>query len=201
MDGNKRYYLTPEGNRYPSVTTWLGSFPNPSLEAWKQRMGPDSEIIAQAARDRGTTIHSMAEAYLRNQPMLEESVPLRYAFAQIQASLQTNIGDIYALEQPVYSDKLRLGGQLDCFCNWNGVPSVVDFKTSRYAKAKEHILHYFLQGTAYAIMLHERVGLLPKQVVIIMIPSDDAPVIYVEKVVDYIGELITKIKETKCATL
>ena len=33
-----RCYQTPEGMWYPSMTTVLGFFPNPSLEAWKQRV-------------------------------------------------------------------------------------------------------------------------------------------------------------------
>ena len=34
-----RFYKTPEGNLYPSVTTVLGSIPSPELDAWILAVG------------------------------------------------------------------------------------------------------------------------------------------------------------------
>jgi len=35
----KRYYLTPDGNYYPSITSILSQQENLGLEAWKERVG------------------------------------------------------------------------------------------------------------------------------------------------------------------
>ena len=38
IDG-ERYYVTPEGNRYPSVTTVLSEFKKKDLARWRARVG------------------------------------------------------------------------------------------------------------------------------------------------------------------
>ena len=38
IDG-KRFYVTPDGNSYPSITTVLSSQNKPSLEKWKKDVG------------------------------------------------------------------------------------------------------------------------------------------------------------------
>ena len=60
----RRHYLTPEGNRYPSITTVLGSNPDKKkgLMEWRKKIGEKeaAKITAQSAR-RGTNVHLMCE--------------------------------------------------------------------------------------------------------------------------------------------
>ena len=80
----------------------------------------------------------------------------------------------------MYSDHLGIAGRCDCVAQFNGVPSIIDFKTSRYIKKKEKISNYFAQGAAYSIMLEERVGLIAPNIVIIMDVDHEKPVVFVE---------------------
>jgi genome maintenance exonuclease 1 len=40
VDG-QRYYLTPEGKKYPSVTTVAGIFAKDGIKKWRERVGED----------------------------------------------------------------------------------------------------------------------------------------------------------------
>ena len=62
-----RTYVTPEGNKYPSITTVLGELSKGGIEAWKKRVGEETanKISAQAST-RGTAVHELAENYLNN---------------------------------------------------------------------------------------------------------------------------------------
>ena len=68
----------------------------------------------------------------------------------------------------------------DCIAEYNGVPSIIDFKTSRYIKKKEKISNYFAQGAAYAIMWEERTGMVIPNVVVIMDVDHEKPLVFVE---------------------
>ena len=56
----KRYYVTPEGKKYPSITTVLGHFNKKAIYEWRQRVGDKeaNRISTQASR-RGTKVHQM----------------------------------------------------------------------------------------------------------------------------------------------
>jgi genome maintenance exonuclease 1 len=55
---------------------------------------------------------------------------------------------------------------------FNGVPSIIDFKTAKKIKRREWIEDYFLQGCAYANAHNVMFGTDIKQVVILMIDRD-----------------------------
>ena len=61
VDG-KRHYVTPEGNKYPSVTTVLSSLSAEGIAQWRARVGHEEakKISTQASR-RGTAVHTLAE--------------------------------------------------------------------------------------------------------------------------------------------
>ena len=80
----------------------------------------------------------------------------------------------------MYSDHLGIAGRCDCVAQFNGVPSIIDFKTSRYIKKKEKISNYFAQGAAYAIMWEERTGMVIPNVVVIMDVDHEKPLVFVE---------------------
>ena len=64
----KRFYVTPEGERYPSITTILSELTKADIQKWRTRVGEKeaNRIVAQASR-RGTAVHSVCESYIKNQ--------------------------------------------------------------------------------------------------------------------------------------
>lgn len=194
VEGVGRLYTTPEGKQYPSVTTVIGKASDNSwLDDWKARVGEEEarKVSAQAAR-RGTAVHELAENYLNNDPRYAKGhMPANIAtFNQIRPILEKHVGKIYGLEVPLYSDKLRVAGRVDCLAEYNNILSIIDFKTSKREKKVEDISGYFTQASAYSYMTFERTGLLPKQIVIIMTVDDGHPLVFIEKSKDWIEQFV-----------
>ena len=60
-------YATPEGNKYPSITTVLSVRNKKGLMEWRKRVGNDvANHVARTAANRGTKVHHMCEDYLNN---------------------------------------------------------------------------------------------------------------------------------------
>ena len=60
-----RTYTTPEGKKYPSVTTVLGASEDSKdgLNAWRQRIGEEeADKITRQAGARGTAVHNRRAA-------------------------------------------------------------------------------------------------------------------------------------------
>ena len=68
----------------------------------------------------------------------------------------------------LHSDILRVAGTVDCIAEYNGVLSVIDFKTSRKPKREEWIEDYFIQAFFYSAAFFEMTGALPEQIVILV---------------------------------
>lgn len=194
VDGVGRIYTTPEGNRYPSVTTVIGAGSDKSwLNDWKARVGEEAarKVTEQASR-RGTAVHELAEEYLKNNPAYTKGhMPVNIAsFGQIRPILDKHISKVYGLEVPLYSDKLRVAGRVDCLAEWDGELSIIDFKTSKREKKREDIDGYFTQTSAYSYMTFERTGMLPKKIVILMMVDDGEPLVFIERSKDWIQKFI-----------
>ena len=62
-----RLYATPEGNKYPSITTVLSVRNKKGLMEWRKRVGREvANHVARTAANRGTKVHHMCEDYLNN---------------------------------------------------------------------------------------------------------------------------------------
>lgn len=186
-----RFYQTPEGNRYPSVTTVLGSVPNPALEAWKAKLGPAADVISKKAANRGTLIHERLESHIKGEPteftMFQQSE--REMFTNLIPHLD-KLDEIHALETRLYSDKLRVAGSVDCIAMIDGVLHVVDFKTSSRYKTADEIHSYFMQCAAYSMMFFERTRILAPKIRILMTTQDDGVLVFDENVKDWIPKFI-----------
>jgi len=93
-------------------------------------------------------------------------------FQQLRDNVLTNIDNIYALEAGLYSDKYKVAGRVDCIAEYNGVPSIIDFKTSTKERIDKYNESYYIQGSAYAEMFGERTGTEISQVVILVVTED-----------------------------
>lgn len=189
-----RFYTTPEGKAYPSVTTVLSySMDKQWLEDWKARVGEEGvkKISTQAAR-RGTVVHELAEQYMLNNPEWKRGhMPANImSFEYIRKYLDKHVGLIAGLELPLYSDHLRVAGRSDCIAKWDNEWSIIDFKTSKREKTKQDIQGYFLQASCYAYMFFERTGMVVPKIVILMTVDDGPPLIFEERSRDYIKKFI-----------
>jgi ATP-dependent exoDNAse (exonuclease V) beta subunit len=165
----KRYYVTPSGNNYQSVTTLTGNWNKKAITEWRNRVGEEkANKISSSAAKRGTSLHKTVEHYLLNKPIhLEENVLNKSMFYKIQP-LVDRLDNIKVVEGTLYSDELKLAGTTDCIAEYSGDLSVIDFKTSSRMKNKSQIKNYFMQGAAYGKMYEELFGVKPKKVVIMM---------------------------------
>jgi CRISPR/Cas system-associated exonuclease Cas4 (RecB family) len=177
---NGRRYLSPEGNKYPSITTVLGVLSRAGIAAWRARVGDEeANKISHRASTRGTAVHDIVEKYLDNEELPEVLPHITASLSNLKPSL-SRIGRIFAQESPLYSKHLGVAGRVDCVGEYDGVPSIIDFKTSKKIKKKEWITSYFMQAAAYAIMWEERTGMPITNLVIIMDVDNESPQIYVE---------------------
>ena len=191
-----RTYVTPDGIRYPSITTVLGILSEASITAWRKRVGEEeANRVGGRASARGTLVHSIVEKYLLNENTTEYLPHIRQSLENLRPILDSRIGTIYGLEVPLYSSYLGVAGRCDCVAEFDGVPSIVDFKTSRKPKKKEWISNYFAQMAGYAVMWEERTGMPIANTVIIMDVDDNEPLVFKEHRDNHIKLLIDTKKE------
>ena len=138
----KRFYVTPEGNKYPSITTVLSDRNKEGIIKWRESVGNDvaNQVMRQAA-SRGTAVHTLIENYLNNEELSKQAVLPVALFVTMKSELD-NINNIRIQEGGLYSDKLGVAGRVDCIAEYKGKISVIDFKTSTKEKKEEWVENY-----------------------------------------------------------
>jgi hypothetical protein len=185
-----RYYYTPDGRKYPSVTTVVGYQKSKKFENWR-KMNPN---MANYYSGRGENFHSVIESHLLNEEYSgDKYLSVTMLFNQIKPLLE-RINNIKALEIPLWSDTLRLAGRVDCVADYDGVLSIIDFKTSTREKSKIDIEEYFLQTTAYSLMMEERYDLNIDKLVIVMSCDDGGVLEFIERPIRWLKKLNQSIK-------
>lgn len=179
-----RYYKVPDGGeliKLVSITSVTSHHNRHIFEDWRKRVGEEkANRINKQATSRGTEMHSMVENYLQNISELPDtSLIAKHLFKIITPELK-KINNIYALESSLYSRQLGIAGTVDCIAEYNGELSIIDFKTSKKAKPREWIEHYFVQAAAYACMFYEITNIPVKKLVILMACEDGDCVVYEE---------------------
>jgi len=194
--GGGRLYATPDGRNYPSVTTVLSILNEEKIAAWKERVGEEEAArISKVATDRGTAVHEIMEKYLNNESTEGYLPHIVQSLNNLKPILEKRLTKIYGLEQKLYSDHLKLAGTCDCIGEFDGQPTIIDFKTSRFPKKKSLISNYFIQGCAYAIMWEERTGMPVNSIAIVMDVDNSYPLTYKEKRDPWVKQLKECIKE------
>jgi len=186
-----RVYKVPGGNLYPSITTVLSSYNKQAILEWRQRVGEEkANEISRKAAGRGTKLHNTVEKYLLNEMTdmkIKTMMPdIKEMFFDMRKIIDENIGDIYGIEQPLYSHKLKLAGRCDCIAEWNGELAIVDWKTASRTKDKDHITNYFMQATAYAEMFEEITGKAIETIVVAISVQSESPQLFVEEKSKYL---------------
>ena len=195
----KRFYQTPEGKLYPSITTVLQKRKMAGLMEWRKSVGDDvANYIARTAAHRGTKVHHMCEDFLNNN--FDEEVHkknfLPYVlFGQLKPVLMLKVNNILAQECGLYTDKYRVAGRVDCIAEYNGVKSIIDFKTSRKERNDEWNESYYIQASAYAEMFEERTGIEINQIVILVVTEDGVVQEFVKNKGEYLPMLVEAIDD------
>ena len=199
-----RGYETPDGKLYPSVTTILSIRNKEGIFEWRKRVGDDvANYIMRTAASRGTAVHKMCEDYLNNQHInwpdeFDKHKTNNFLawsmFTQIRDILG-NVDNIRCLESSLYSDELKLAGQVDCIAEYKGKLSIIDFKTSTKEKKEEWIENYYIQTCAYAQMFEERTGQEINQLVILIVTQDGTVQEFVKDKKEYLPLLDSALKD------
>lgn len=177
-DDGFRYYKTPEGLIYPSVTSFLGDNEEKErgLEEWRNRIGhEEADRITKHSALRGEQYHQAIEKYLKNERIPDKGcIPdAKFMFKKVKKELN-RIDNIVAQEVSLYSNTLQLAGTVDCIAEYDGVLSSIDFKTSRKPKKLEWIQDYIFQTLIYSIMVEELHGLTVPRLVVIMVDEQSS---------------------------
>lgn len=160
-----RFYETPEGNYYPSITTVLGKTiseeKEKALKSWQMSLGMDlAQKKTKEAADRGTAVHLLAERFIKGEELIYPGEQFDQAAIASFNALKMKLKKIvpWAQEVALYSDELGVAGRTDLIGEYNGTPAIVDFKTSSRIKNDSDIEDYKHQLCAYAIMHNEMFG-------------------------------------------
>ena len=195
----KRFYVTPEGEKYPSITTVLSNRKKEGLWEWRKRVGNDvANYIARTSASRGTKVHHMCEDYLNNEfdeeKHKKDFLPF-CLFNQLKDQALCNMNNIYAQEAGLYSDKYKVAGRVDCVAEYKDTLSIIDFKTSTRERSDDWNENYYIQGSAYAEMFEERTKIKIDQVVILVVTEDGTVQEFVKSKQDYLPMLEESMNE------
>ncbi len=194
-----RYYQTPQGKLYPSITTVLSKTSDMSgLDEWRERVGSDvAEQIMKEAQIHGTMTHKLCEDYLNNRESEGDFLDIpKSHFEKLKPYLH-KMNNIRGIEIPLYSDEFEIAGTCDCIAEYDGDLSIIDFKTSR-SRLVEHydkVQKYFMQATAYSLMWKERTGIEIDQIVIIGSEETGNIAEFIKIPFDFKESLIEKIEQ------
>lgn len=184
-----RYYETPTGAKYPSVTSITKLHNQESIQAWKEKVGEEEAgKISRRALARGNKIHSLAEKYLLNEGDLSDD--FSKADFGVMIPYLDKINNIHCLETQLYSDHLKTAGTVDCIGEYEGKLTVIDFKTSAKLKKREWVKDYFMQCSAYAVMYEERTGTPIERLLLIINVEDEGVQLMDGKRDDYIDDFL-----------
>ena len=166
----KRFYVTPEGNEYPSITTVLSPRNKAGLMKWRKRVGND---VANHKKD------------FLPYTLFNELKNKKFEF----------ITDVYAQEITLYSDKYKVAGRADLIANYQHSLSIVDFKTSTNERKDSYNENYYIQTAAYAEMFEELTGIPINQIVILVVTENGTVQDFVKRKHEYLPLLEETLNE------
>lgn len=156
----KRVYLTPDGEKLPSVTTILGATKDmTALNEWKKRVGEaKAQQIVTEASGVGTAMHANLERFIAGLQRQPGNNPVHVqANAMADVIIENGLRDVeevWAMEQSLYVPGLY-SGTTDLVAVYKGNPSVCDYKQSNKPKKAEWVEDYYIQLVAYMLAHNE----------------------------------------------
>ena len=190
IDG-KRHYETPAGT-FISITTLLSSQTPQGVLDWRKSVGDDvANYVMRMASSRGNKVHKMVESYLSNKPqndLVGEFGVLASGLFNLMIPALDRIDNIRGLEKALFSKRLKIAGRTDCIAEFDGILSVIDFKTA--SKERDEINeNYLIQSTFYSLAWQERTGQKIDQIVIITSTEDGKMSVHVDDPSKFVSKL------------
>jgi genome maintenance exonuclease 1 len=174
---HKRVYLTPDGERLPSVTTILSATKDmTALNEWRKRVGVEkAQQITTEAAGVGSAMHANLERFLIGEQRQPGNNPVhvqanRMADVIIEHGL-SKMNEVWAMEQSLYFPGLY-SGTTDLVGVYDGEPAICDHKQTNKPKKAEWVEDYFLQLVAYSEAHNEVYGTNIRRGVIFMCSRD-----------------------------
>ena len=164
-------------NHYPSVTTVLSNRKQKkaAINKWRKRVGEaEATRTSNRAAKRGTNYHTITEHYIKNILDLDEhkDSPLPVQMFRTSKDSLDRIDRPRLIESMLWSDKLKIAGQVDLIAEFDGELAVIDFKTSKLPKKSYILEDYFTQMCAYGYMFYEHYKVEVKKFVAIIACED-----------------------------
>ena len=159
----KRVYLTPDGERLPSVTTILSATKDmTALNEWKQRVGEENaKRITTEAAGVGTAMHSNLERFLAGIQRQPGNNPVHVqANAMADVIIENGLKDVnevWAMEQSLYFPGLY-SGTTDLVAVYKDNSCIADYKQTNKPKKEEWVEDYKMQLIAYILAHNEVYG-------------------------------------------
>lgn len=174
---DQRYYETEDGDKLSSVTTILSkTSDNTFLKEWKERIG-EEEANKQTtfATGLGSLMHEHLENYVQNLSR-PSGTSIVWKQAEKMADLiikrgLINVDEIWGMEKILYYPKLYAGTS-DLIGVYKGVPSIIDYKSSKKLKTDDQIENYKMQACAYSMAHNCLFGTNIQQGVILIATRD-----------------------------
>ena len=174
-----RHYLDSNNKAVPSVTTILSgtSKSKDGLIQWRNRVGEEeADRVIKQSTDIGTAVHEAIENYLNGKSwnnfeethdqLLAKNISDKF----IKDGLN-GITEIWGLEVGLLLDNLY-AGTADCVGEYEGIPTLIDFKTAKKIKKREWIEDYFEQLGAYCMAHNYVYGTKIQSGIILMCTKD-----------------------------
>jgi len=152
-------YRNSNGEIVPGVTTILGVLNKPALVIWANKLGLQG-IDSSKYRDEmgavGSLVHQMIVDYFNK----VKTDTTDYSESQINLAENCLLSfwewekgheiKVIMAEEQLVSDEFGFGGTIDCFCELDGQPTLLDFKTGKALYPE-----MFYQLAAYSYLLTE----------------------------------------------
>ena len=174
----QRQYTGDDDQPVPSVTTVLGDTGDKTaLMNWRKRVGEEeANRVSRESAGLGTKVHNALEKYVLQEEYKISgtnhiSIMAKSMLEEMIAKGLSQVDEVWGVEVALIAKGLYAGTS-DAVGKFNGVDSIIDFKTAKKIKKREWIEDYFLQGCAYALAHNEMFGTQIKQVAILMVDRE-----------------------------
>ena len=158
LDSGERTYMTPHGPA-PSVTTILGTLPHPELDAWKARLGQvEADRITKEAAEIGSYMHNLLETHVKAEPIPAPQNELQRMATQMFHCVRLiglqRLEVVWGVETALFVGNLY-AGRTDLVGVYDGLASIIDYKTGLYPKKPKFVENYKMQIAAYGLAHEE----------------------------------------------
>ena len=192
-DENDFRYYSHDDSIYASATTLLDSMQDKS---WMQYVNLSLEALLDRRNNAakiGTAVHRALYEKLAGLSVTKLDLIASAHVLQISEHLN-KISDVRGLEKIMKSDTLKVAGTADVIAAYDGVPSVIDFKTTRKPRYGKRRDVWYQQAAMYAFMHYEETNFVASQLVIIESCEDGKCRIHKVKFTDYADDMLEAIQ-------